>query len=81
MDRGRKKLPGTFTVLMPPKKNDSPGWVKRRRRAVPDGFVQERINFWTKLKCVQPSGGSLSANENERGIKRGLGDQIGGPVD
>ena len=68
--------------------SESPGWVKSwRRKRIPDGLVQRRLEYFTTLQPNSssensvPSGGPLRRNENEsvRGIKRGMGDQMEGP--
>ena len=70
--------------LNSPKDSDFPGWVKSRRKRVPDGLVQRRIQYFSKdnANCSSesfvPSGGSLKV-KNVRGIKRGMGDQVEGP--
>ena len=73
--------------LSSPKDSESPEWLKsRRRKMIPDGLVQKRLEYFTTLQpnCSSensvPSGGPLRRNENEsvRGIKRGMGGQMEG---
>ena len=82
-----------MTFLKHPTADDSPGYAKMRRRRVPDGLVQVRLNFFSKLESSKkivpsvgvsipgPSRGPLQHIERERGTKRSLGDQMGGPAD
>ena len=70
--------------LSSPKDSESPGWVKSRRRRVPDGLVQKRLKYFAALSnCssenLVPSGGASRKSEIGRGIKRGMGDQMEGP--
>ena len=60
-----------WLVLKHPLDGVSPGFKKSRKRSTNDGKVQSSI--------MNTSGGSLS-NKSERGLKRGSGDQMGGPV-
>ena len=81
-----------MTFLKHPTANDSPGYAKKRRRRVPDGLVQVQIKYFSNLeeskKIVPsvgiqisgPSGGPLHHIESERGTKRSLGYQMGGPA-
>ena len=74
-----------------PEDNVSPKWVKSRRRRVRDNLKQAKIQFQPApvakiqnylsdggLSC--PSGGPWGYQERERGCKRGLEDQMGGPA-
>ena len=77
-----------------PTDSDSPGGKKARRWKVPDGLFQSRLQDYImkflNLKKIpsegasklRPSGGPLMGItiEKERGSKRGLGDQMGGPA-
>ena len=74
-----------------PEDNVSPKWVKSRRRRVHDSLKQTKIPFQpAPLAKIQnylsdgglscPSGGPWGYQERERGCKRGLEDQMGGPA-
>ena len=58
-------------VLKHPLDGVSPGFKKSRKRRRNDGMLQSSI--------INTSGGSL-IYKSERGLKRGSGDQMGGPV-
>ena len=62
-----------WLVLKHPLDGVSPGFKKSRKRSTNDRTVQSSI--------MNTSGGSLSyTSKSERGLKRGSGDQMGGPV-
>jgi hypothetical protein len=84
-----QRLAQSFTErLRHPEEGVSPGYVKSRRKRKPDGLVQSRIYLFTKQEKnvpsaglnLIPSGGPWEIKKNERGFKRGLGDQTGGPI-
>ena len=84
-----RRLAQSFTErLRHPEEGVSPGYVKSRRKRKPDGLVQSRIYLFTKQEKnvpsaglnLIPSGGPWEIKKNERGFKRGLGDQMGGPI-
>ena len=58
-------------VLKHPLDGVSPGFKKSRKKRRNDGMMQSSI--------INTSGGSL-IYKSERGLKRGSGDQMGGPV-
>ena len=83
------RLAQTFTDrLRHPEEGVSPGYVKSRRRKKPDGLVQSRIIQFSKKEQIVPSvglhsvpsGGPWDISKSERGFKRGLGDQLVGPI-
>ena len=83
------RLAQTFTDrLRHPAEGVSPGYVKSRRRKKPDGLVQSRIILFSKKEQIVPSvglhsvpsGGLWDVKNSERGFKRGLGDQLEGPI-
>ena len=82
-----ERLPRTLkTLLSAPKVSDSPGFVKSRRKRVPDCLVQRRISHFTILKEkvsleVDPKilGAVPWKSESVCGIKRGMGDSMEGP--
>ena len=76
------RVTSTLTLKLNfPKDSDSPGWVKTRRKRVPDRLVQKRIQLFNS-KCSSEefiqSGGPLEL-KTYRGIKRVMGDQVEGP--
>jgi hypothetical protein len=84
------RIATSFTsVLSSPKSSDSPGWKKSRRRRIPDGLVQRRIEHFVALNSNLnissdvsfPSGGPQVYKKfsSSRGIKRGVWDQMEGP--
>ena len=90
---GGGQLENSLTArLKHPEDNISPKWVKSRRRKVQDGLKQAKLQFQPGPAVVKnqnypsdrglscPSGGPWGYQKSERGFKRGLGDQIGGPV-
>jgi hypothetical protein len=72
--------------LIAPRKSDSPGWAKSRKRKNPDGLVQRRISYFSHKANGSSDGNYVPYGrpwevkvESSRGIKRGVGDQAEGP--
>ena len=83
---GLRTLRTFRTLLSASKVSDSPGFVKSRRKRVPDGLVQRRISHFTILEEkisseVVPKilGGGPWKSESVRRIKRRMGDSMEGP--
>ena len=78
-------------ALRPPKNDQTPAFRKsRKKRSVQDGLVQARLLHFKNIQNFNlkpsdgfnfgPSGGSQAGIERERGLKRGIGDQMEGPA-
>ena len=78
-------------ALRPPKKDQTPAFRKsRKKRNVQDGLVQARLLQFKNIQNSNlkpsdgfnfgPSGGPQAGIERERGLKRGIGDQMEGPA-